>query len=189
MRGGPQIHIRTAADWNVGAGRDCFDKALVAARTTTGFDKVTHIVIATDCDADSVASFDRVRAQIAKLAPALPVPAGPNVTAVGAPSVTVMMVPTDASTGSVESLVFRAASTVNSGNAEQVEALASRTGVPAWLPQKQAKMKVRSFIACTHEPRPDIGLGNLWIQGADHLVPMDHEVFNHLYNSLRTFFP
>ena len=189
-RGGPTIHIRCAGELGQGSGRDSFGRALRAAHTTTGFiDSVRHIVVATDCDGDKDASFAAVKSQLEELQWP-PVPVAPDVTETkDGISLTVMMVPTGAPTGSLETLAYVAAASANAVNAAAVESFANATGVDAWAPQKQAKMKVRSFLACTHQPRPDIGLGHLWTQQAGHLVPLSHPVFTPLFDRIVALFP
>jgi hypothetical protein len=183
VRGAPQIHVQAAGDLGNGSGRDFFGKALQGASVGTGFEKIKHVIIATDNDDDQTVSFERVRDQIASTGK-FPVPVAPGLRAEGSPSVTIVMVPPDAIIGSLESLIYLTAATVNAENAAVVEGFAAQTGVPLWSPQKQAKMKVRSFLACTHEAHPDIGLGYLWSQDAGHLVPLDHVAFDQLYNVL-----
>jgi hypothetical protein len=55
-----------------------------------------------------------------------------------------------------------------------------------WSATRQAKAKVRSFIAVAHRDRPDISLPRVWEEAAT-LFPVDSSAFDDLATFLRDF--
>ncbi len=195
-RGRNDVHVRATRDLGTFQGNTAFASALRGARVVRGFENIRRIVIATDNDDDQSTSFLAVKSQIDDLVsgpdslPDFCAPTQPFTSTTGPVSLAIMMVPTDSNTGTLESLLFAAAETMNSKNSAAVQALATIAGVDSWKPQKQAKMKVRSFLACTHESAPDVPVGQIWIKPSSaKLIPVTCSVFDALFLTLSTLFP
>ncbi|MDA8190925.1 MAG: hypothetical protein M0Z68_05520 [Gammaproteobacteria bacterium] len=182
----PESHIKASSDLGNGAGIDGFAAAIKGAKVASGFKKIKHLVIIADNDHDQTANFKRVKRQV-ESAGDIPIPEAPNIVQKESdkPDVTILMMPPGENTGSLESLIYSVARSANDANGRAVEDLKSASGVGAWSRQKQAKMLLRCFIACTYEKKPDIGLGQFFSQhDGGNLVSLDNSAFDPLSDLL-----
>lgn len=184
-----------------GGGNSFFLDALRAARVATGSDTIKIVILATDNDESPIQRFEFVRDQVQRLAKEsqggiypfqFPVPVAPNKVVSGTnadPDVAIMMVPTDSNLGALESLVFEAARVAHPVNTAEVDTFAARTKAAKWSVHKVAKMKVRAYLACTHESKPDIPLGSVLSKNnSAHLIPVGDKCFDHLFATIVGFF-
>lgn len=191
VRAFERVYVRVCSDLGgSGTGNGAFARALRSARITPGFGAIKNVVLLADSDASRDANFNLIRDQVQQVATdpinprVYPIPTSPNQKFAGNPSLTIVMVPTDATVGAIETLAFAAAKSVSATNVAEVETLATRVGVNGWLAHQQAKMKLHAFLACTHQAKPDITLTQVFSNHATHLVPVGDAAFDHLYTTL-----
>ncbi|MBI1397045.1 MAG: hypothetical protein GC151_13800 [Betaproteobacteria bacterium] len=197
-RGKKNVSVRAAADLASASGNSAFGAALRAARVIRDFDILRNIVLVVDSDSDRQARFDYARGQIEALAndpnepvDVFPLPSLPGVPATkGDLNLTILMIPTDEATGSLETVLYKGAKKAKSQNANEVEKLATATNVVSWAPQKQAKMRVRAFVACSHGDAPDLPIGQIWTKDSSaSLIPVGDSVFDDLFDCLQQHLP
>jgi hypothetical protein len=95
------------------SGNTEFEKAIIGAEITRGFEKVQHVVVVADNDDNPIDSFNQVTLQLKKAKDEgsvkrdWAIPAQPGVKTAGDPSVTIWMWPSIGQPGCLESLLWK----------------------------------------------------------------------------------
>lgn len=187
----PDFHVRCDS---AHPGKDGFGFALTGIGSLTGFQRIKHIIIATDSDNNPNDSFGHVIDKIKDseyLDPATGrarkyqvMPKAPHVQAGNSPSLSVLLIPWLDRSGALETLCLEAAARNNETALACVYTHAVCTGADAWGAETaKAKMRLRALICSTYEQGPDIGLGNIW-RDEPNLVPINDDAFDQIADFL-----
>ena len=162
-------------------GRDNLQDVLEAVVKDSGFGTVVSLGIELDANSDSQAAFDRIRGALQNpdLGVELPVPQRALTPATGAVKVTGMVLPGEATRGSLEDLCLRAFS----GNPEALCAdgffeCLTEQNMPR--PRQPSKAKMHVFLAAQREFRKDLG----WAAFQDYW-PWGDSAFDQVKSFLR----
>lgn len=166
-----QIEIR-----NMG-GNDDLGDFLTLIKITAGFAGVRSLGLVRDAEQDAARAFVAVQNSLRQAG--LAVPARPNMTATGQPSVSVFILPDCAAPGMLESLCWQSVSDDPAIQCVQDYLACLQTrglAVPSNLP----KASVHAFLAS--RPRPDLLVGQAAQAG---YWPWDHPAFEPVKTFLR----
>lgn len=174
-------------------GRAAFTHVLNYLPIADDFDRVEAILLLSDNDDDPDDSFREVVQAVQRAVEfgeprrKYPVPTRPREKASGtSPTIIVYMVPGPDQQGNLETWCLAAAKQTHSLLIECIDKLAICADINTWSASRQAKAKVRSFVAVAHKERPEISLPKVW-KDAPTLFPVDSSAFDDLANFLSDF--
>jgi len=167
-------------------------KVLTALIGTSGFERLTGLIIVGDNDNNPAQSMRNIRDAL-KAAPIFPGPPRRKLVVPqalmrktgGIPVVAIIPIPKVRQKGSLETLCIQAAQ-VSPALALCADDFLACSKINSWGTSKQSKVKMRALIAASHRTNPEMTLSRLWVYRPD-LVPINHVVFQHIANFLRAF--
>jgi hypothetical protein len=180
-------------------GVDVFAPFLNGLPSVAGFYELTDIVLVADSDNDPEERFQYLCKQIgacdpdAKPSVEFKAPSKPNqlkipsVTMPGAPCFHILLLPSAATQGGLETLCLQAAADRWRDEANCVDGLVECAGAGAWPVTKLAKMKLAALMASVFKKNPNVAFGRIWVEGGKNdLVPLKHPCFDFLETFFRS---
>ena len=158
------------------------------------FENIRGLLIVADNDERPVESFNIVRDAVAAstdilssgISRRLAVPTAPLQKAGAAPAVVTMMIPWVGIICNLETLCFQAIRSAFPDKSACVDALAQCTNSQTWPVSPKSKMQVRSYLASSHQSKPEFGLTRVWNE-APHLIPLNNAIFDQVADFLSGF--
>jgi hypothetical protein len=188
----PRFDIWANEELGSVGGNTGFKRAIMAADIKRNFIEVDEVVILADNDMDPNKSFFSICSQItnAKSTGSLSrdwaVPDKPGIKAIGDPSVSIWMFPSEAQQGCLETLLWEAIrnQSGHAANVACVEAACRCSGSDRWPVSKLDKAKVRLFLSLVCRDSPAVSFNNLW-RDFPSLIPMNQAAFTPSADFLR----
>lgn len=186
-RGIQHFHVQyTGKDRHSTGGNSKFCEKLRALRLNRSFKVVEKVLIVTDSDDDSGASFAAVAAQIT--AAGYIAPQAPWTLANGSPAVALITIP-DGVPGNLECYLGDAARVTDANKAAFVDHLVGGVATTdEWTDPRKGKLWLRAMMAVRWPRDPGINITPMFRDvEARRIVPTEHHSFNALVNYLAQF--
>lgn len=181
------FHImHTGNSRHVTGGNSKYCEKLRALRLNRSFKNIKRILIVTDSDDNSGASFAAVAAQIGGAG--YPIPTAPWTVANGEPSVALITIP-DGAPGNLECYLKEAARAPNQARTAFVDHFVEQVSVGGeWTGPRKGKLWLRAMMAASWPRDPGINLSPMFLDNAARrIVPTEDHSFNALAAYLAQF--